>query len=93
MRDLPFTICGVDDLDRLVTPEVSHVVSIIDPGWPSIGALSRLPASRVHRFNFNDVIAPRDEHDTLPDASSVARIFSTRSLSRMTRAIRDSALR
>ncbi|WP_416896174.1 MAG: tyrosine phosphatase family protein [Minwuia sp.] len=83
MRDLPFTICGVDDLDRLVTPKVSHVVSIIDPGWPSIGALSRLPASRVHRFNFNDVIAPRDEHDTLPDASSVARIIEAG------RAIRD----
>ena len=83
MKDLPFTICGVGDLDELVTSEVSHIVSIIDPGWPAIAALSRLPASRVHRFNFNDVIAPRDEHDTLPDSQAV------RAIVRAGRAIRD----
>lgn len=75
MRDLPFTICGVDELDQLVTSDISHVISIIDPGWPPLEALSRLPESRVHRFHFSDVIAARDEFDRLPDAEAVRAII------------------
>lgn len=75
MRDLPFTICGVDELDRLVTPDVSHVISIIDPGWPPLDALARLPERRVHRFHFSDVIAARNTGDRLPDAAAVRAII------------------
>lgn len=75
MIGIDFTICGVDELDREVDERISHIVSIGDPGWPESPALGRLPAGRLHRFHFNDVIAAIEGNERAPGPRDIVRLL------------------
>lgn len=62
------TICGIAELDAHGTAGITHVLSILDPGWPEPEAFERFPAHWRMTLRFHDVIdaqpglvAPRRE--------------------------------
>ncbi len=54
---LRITICGLDELAGCVG-DVTHVLSILDPGWPEPEALRRFDLHRRLKLHFHDVIEP-----------------------------------
>jgi predicted protein tyrosine phosphatase len=60
---LPFglTICGIEELAGHAAGGVSHVLSILDPGWPEPEALGAFEVHRRLKLRFHDVIDPRPE--------------------------------
>jgi predicted protein tyrosine phosphatase len=57
---IPFrvTICGLDELGARGAEDFSHVLSILDPGWPEPAALRGFDVHRRLRLHFHDVIEP-----------------------------------
>ena len=57
-RQVPFqvTICGIDELGFHWEAGVTHVLSILDPGWPEPEALGAFDAHRRLELRFHDVI-------------------------------------
>jgi len=57
-RLVPFqvTICGIDELGLHCEARVTHVLSILDPGWPEPEALGAFDAHRRLELRFHDVI-------------------------------------
>jgi predicted protein tyrosine phosphatase len=57
-RLVPFqvTICGLDELGLHCEAGVSHVLSILDPGWPEPEAFGAFEAHRRLELRFHDVI-------------------------------------
>ena len=57
-RLAPFqvTICGIDELGFHWEAGVTHVLSILDPGWPEPAALGAFDAHRRLELRFHDVI-------------------------------------
>jgi predicted protein tyrosine phosphatase len=57
-RLVPFqvTICGIDELGFHWEAGVTHVLSILDPGWPEPEALGAFDAHRRLELRFHDVI-------------------------------------
>jgi predicted protein tyrosine phosphatase len=57
-RETPFrlTICGIDELARHGAARVTHVLSILDPGWPEPGAFAVFAPHRRLELRFDDVI-------------------------------------
>ena len=57
-RLAPFqvTICGIDELGSHWEAGVTHVLSILDPGWPEPAALGAFDAHRRLELRFHDVI-------------------------------------
>ena len=57
-RLVPFqvTICGIDELGFHCEAGVSHVLSILDPGWPEPEALGAFDPHRRLELRFHDVI-------------------------------------
>lgn len=55
---VPFqlTICGIDELACHCAAGVTHVLSILDPGWPEPELLSGFDLNRRLRLRFHDVI-------------------------------------
>jgi len=55
---VPFqvTICGIDELEDHCAGGVTHVLSILDPGWPEPSSISRFDINRRLRLRFHDVI-------------------------------------
>jgi predicted protein tyrosine phosphatase len=55
---VPFqiTICGLDELAGHCAVGVSHVLSILDPGWPEPAPLNDFEINRRLRLRFHDVI-------------------------------------
>ena len=55
---MPFqvTICGIEELEGHCAGAVTHVLSILDPGWPEPDSLSRFDINRRLRLRFHDVI-------------------------------------
>ena len=55
---MPFqvTICGIDELEGHCAGGITHVLSILDPGWPEPDSLSGFDISRRLRLRFHDVI-------------------------------------
>jgi predicted protein tyrosine phosphatase len=55
---VPFqiTICGIDELAGHCAGDVTHVLSILDPGWPDPEPLSMFDVSRRLKLRFHDVI-------------------------------------
>jgi predicted protein tyrosine phosphatase len=55
---VPFqlTICGIDELECHCAGGVTHVLSILDPGWPEPQPLSGFEITRRLRLRFHDVI-------------------------------------
>jgi predicted protein tyrosine phosphatase len=50
------TICGIEELEGHCAGHVTHVLSILDPGWPEPDSLSRFDINRRLRLRFHDVI-------------------------------------
>ncbi|HEU0155924.1 MAG TPA: protein-tyrosine-phosphatase [Stellaceae bacterium] len=55
---LRLTICGLDELAACGVDDVTHVLSILDPGWPEPEALRRFDLHRRLKLRFHDVIEP-----------------------------------
>ncbi len=60
---VPFqlTICGIEELAGHCEAGVTHVLSILDPGWPEPEALSTFAVNRRLKLRFHDVIEPHPE--------------------------------
>ena len=50
------TVCGIEELGGFCEARVTHVLSILDPGWPEPDSLSRFDINRRLRLRFHDVI-------------------------------------
>lgn len=57
-RSFKLTICGLDELSCQYVPGVTHVLSILDPGWPEPEPIRNFDLNRRLKLNFHDVIAP-----------------------------------
>jgi predicted protein tyrosine phosphatase len=55
---LRVTVCGLDELAGLGAAGVTHVVSILDPGWPDPAIFRSFDVHRRLKLNFHDVIEP-----------------------------------
>jgi predicted protein tyrosine phosphatase len=55
---LRLTICGLDELAGRCVPGVTHVLSILDPGWPEPDPIRNFDLNRRLKLNFHDVIEP-----------------------------------
>ena len=61
------TVCGLGELAAIEAADVTHVVSILDPGWPEPETLRGFAVHRRLRLNFHDVI------DALPGCTAPER--------------------
>jgi predicted protein tyrosine phosphatase len=50
------TICGISELGEHCEAGVTHVLSILDPGWPDPEAFAQFPPHRRVALRFDDVI-------------------------------------
>ena len=57
-RLVPFqlTICGIDELGLHCEERVTHILSLLDPGWPEPEALGAFDPHRRLELRFHDVI-------------------------------------
>jgi|SRR5579871_5961612 len=61
MKPLTFTdltVCGLDELDGHSGRGVTHVLSILDPGWPEPAAFRAYDSHARATFRFHDAIEP-----------------------------------
>jgi predicted protein tyrosine phosphatase len=78
MQTLAFTaltVCGLDELDRHSGRGVTHVLSILDPGWPEPEAFSAFDPHRRATFHFHDAIEPAPDV-ILPEKRDVEAILA-----------------
>src|SRR6202030_1109882 len=68
------TICGIPELGEHCAAGGSHVLSILDPGWPDPVAFLEFPPHRREALRFHDVIEPVSPITVLPSAEHVARL-------------------
>jgi len=61
------TVCGIDELDGLREAGVTHVLSLLDPGWPEPLSLDAFGAHRRLDLRFHDIV------DALPGLRSPGR--------------------
>ena len=75
---LPFgiTVCGIEELGELFAAGISHVLSILDPGWPVPEAFSSFGEHRKLEVRFHDVIEDGIAGMRPPGADDVARILA-----------------
>jgi len=52
------TICGIDELEGLREAGVTHVLSLLDPGWPDPDTLGILGEHARIDLRFHDIIDP-----------------------------------
>jgi predicted protein tyrosine phosphatase len=52
------TICGLEELDGQSARGVTHVLSLLDPGWPEPPAFSAFEPHRRATMHFHDAIEP-----------------------------------
>ena len=52
------SVCGIEELAGHDRRAITHVVSILDPGWPEPEALRGFAIDRRLRLHFHDVIEP-----------------------------------
>jgi predicted protein tyrosine phosphatase len=55
---LRITVCGLEELAGPRALDATHVLSILDPGWPEPEALRAFDVHRRLRLHFHDVIEP-----------------------------------
>lgn len=55
---MPFriTVCGLDELAGRCASGVTHLLSILDPGWPEPEPIRNFDLNRRLKLNFHDVI-------------------------------------
>jgi predicted protein tyrosine phosphatase len=52
------TICGIEELDAHQAAGVTHVLSLLDPGWPHPEAFAGFGAHRRLDLRFHDIVDP-----------------------------------
>lgn len=69
----PLTICGIDELPAHAGAGISHVLTILDPGWPDPGHFSLYPPHRRTIWRFHDIVNPQDgqTHATPRDVEAI----------------------
>ena len=72
---MKITICGISELGEHCEAGVTHVLSILDPGWPDPEAFADFPPHRRESLRFNDVIAPGPDV-VAPDEEIVTRLLA-----------------
>jgi predicted protein tyrosine phosphatase len=80
------TVCGLEELDGHRARGVTHVLSLLDPGWPEPESFASYDLHHRTTLHFHDVIAPRGEMVT-PRSEDVEAILN------FGRAIVDDGLR
>lgn len=68
------TICGLEELESHSSRGVTHVLSILDPGWADPAVFDRYGAHRRSTFRFHDAIEP-EPHLVLPQREDVEAIL------------------
>ncbi|MDO8605512.1 MAG: protein-tyrosine-phosphatase [Phaeospirillum sp.] len=69
----PLTICGIDELPSHADAGVSHVLTILDPGWPDPEHFARFRPHRRTIWRFHDIVNPADgqSHPTEADIRTI----------------------
>ena len=71
---MKITICGIAELGRHGAAGVTHVLSILDPGWPDPPAFAAFPPHHRIALRFHDVIAAAPGA-TVPTVGDVAALL------------------
>jgi predicted protein tyrosine phosphatase len=73
---IPFdiTVCGIDELTEHCTVGVSHVLSILDPGWPVPPAFGAFGEHQRLELRFHDIIAEAADR-IAPEREHVAALL------------------
>ncbi|HWB49776.1 MAG TPA: protein-tyrosine-phosphatase [Stellaceae bacterium] len=71
---MKITICGIAELDEHCESGISHVLSILDPGWPDPAAFDDFSPHHRVALRFHDIIAPVSG-EILPTADHVAALL------------------
>lgn len=71
---MKITICGIAELSQHYAAGVTHVLSILNPGWPDPIAFADFSAHRRIALRFHDVIASTPAA-TEPTAADVAALL------------------
>jgi len=76
-RLVPFqvTICGIDELGLHCEAGVTHVLSILDPGWPEPEAFGAFDPHRRLELRFHDVIET-EPGCVAPESPDVEQLLS-----------------
>ncbi len=69
------TICGIPELGEHCEAGVTHVLSILDPGWPDPVAFLDFPPHRREALRFHDVIAPVSDATIVPSDRHIAELL------------------
>ena len=69
-----FTICGIEELPGHGQRDVTHVLSLLDPGWPEIDAFRSFGSHHRTTLHFHDIIEPLPGR-ILPTPDDVATIL------------------
>lgn len=68
------TICGIEELPAHRPRGVTHVLSLLDPGWPDLEAFRSYDHHHRTTLHFNDIIDPQPGR-TMPTCDDVAAIL------------------
>lgn len=76
-RFVPFavTVCGIPELSFFGAAGVTHVLSILDPGYPEPSAFGRYGEHQRLELHFDDIVVPR-EGMVPPARADVERILA-----------------
>lgn len=69
------TICGIEELPQHETRRVTHVLSVIDPGWPEIPAFKAFDDHHRVILHCHDIIEPVPGR-TMPTRDDVAAVLA-----------------
>lgn len=74
---VPFdiTVCGIEELPTFRDRNVTHILTLLDPGWPTPDALAQLGARRHLDMRFYDIIDPHPELPA-PETGHVERLLA-----------------
>jgi predicted protein tyrosine phosphatase len=73
---VPFdiTVCGIDELPAMGDRGVTHILTLLDPGWPTPELFGRWDARRLD-LRFFDIIDPHPEFAG-PEAEHVEQVLA-----------------
>ena len=69
------TICGIEELPKHEARRVTHVLSLIDPGWPEIAAFEAYDDHHRVILHCHDIIDPQPGK-TMPSREDVAAVLT-----------------
>ena len=68
------TVCGLEELELHGSSGVTHVLSILDPGWPEPEAFRAYDAHHRTTLHFHDIVEPRADL-LLPEIGHVEAVL------------------